>query len=76
MRVIVDIGISFSANILLGKHIMSAKVSDFGLAKNMPRPPPSKSYIKVDSFRGTRAYSADEYMDGQCSALGWYVIML
>ena len=44
-----------------------AKVSDFELAKYMPTPLADKSYVKVDSFRGTRAYAADEYMDGQVS---------
>lgn len=46
---------------------MQAKVSDFGLAKYMPQPLPDKTYVKVDSFRGTRGYTADEYMDGQLS---------
>ena len=56
----------YSSNILLTEH-MQAKVADFGLAKYMPQPLPDKTYVRVESFRGTRGYSADEYMDGQLS---------
>lgn len=54
----------YSSNILLD-HCLRAKVADFGLAKMMPMPPPDKSYCRVESFRGSRAYVADEYYDGQ-----------
>lgn len=46
---------------------MQAKISDFGLAKEQPSIPDGKSYIKVESMRGSRGYEADEYYDGQLS---------
>ena len=55
-----------SSNILLDGH-MRGKVADFGLSKPMPPVPANKSYIKVTSFRGTRGYTADEYLDGEMS---------
>ena len=33
----------------------------------MPSLPDDKSYVKVTSFRGTRGYMADEYLDGELS---------
>lgn len=44
---------------------MQAKISDFGLAKEQPSIPDGKSYVKVESMRGSRGYEADEYYDGQ-----------
>ena len=44
---------------------MHAKISDFGLAKEQPSMPDGKSYVKVESMRGSRGYEADEYYDGQ-----------
>ena len=55
-----------SSNILLD-HCLRAKLADFGLAKVMPTPPPDKSYCRVESVRGSRAYVADEYFDGELS---------
>ena len=55
-----------SSNILLDLYYR-AKVADFGLSKPMPPLPPEKSYVKVTSFRGTRGYTADEYLDGELS---------
>jgi len=46
---------------------MQAKISDFGLAKEQPSIPDGKSYVKVESMRGSRGYEADEYYDGQLS---------
>ena len=46
---------------------MQAKIADFGLAKYMPQPSPDKTYVKVNSFCGTRGYATDEYMDGKLS---------
>lgn len=31
----------------------------------MPPLPPGKSYMRVASFRGSRPYAADEYLDGE-----------
>ena len=42
-------------------------MADFGLAKMIPTLPPDKSYCRVESWRGSRAYAADEYYDGQLS---------
>ena len=42
-------------------------MADFGLSKLVPPLPANKSYIKVTSFRGTRGYTADEYLDGEMS---------
>lgn len=58
------INIKYSSNILLDEY-RRAKVCDFGLARYLPQLPPDKSYVSVDSFRGTRAYAPDEYLDGQ-----------
>ena len=55
-----------SSNILLDE-CMRAKISDFGLARELPELPADKSYLSVTSFRGSRAYAADEYFDAQCS---------
>ena len=55
-----------SSNILLDE-CMRAKISDFGLAQELPELPADKSYLSVTSFRGSRTYAADEYFDGQCS---------
>ena len=55
-----------SSNILLDCYLR-AKVADFGLSKQMPSLPDDKSYVKVTSFRGTRGYMADEYLDGELS---------
>ncbi len=44
-----------------------AKICDFGLAKELPYVPTGKSYVRVESMRGTRGYEADEYYDGQLS---------
>lgn len=55
-----------SSNILISEY-MHTKIVDFGLAKYMPQRPPDKTYVKVNSFCGTRGYAADEYMDGQLS---------
>ena len=57
---------NYSSNILLD-GCMRAKVADFGISKPMPPLPTDKSYIKVLSFRGTRGYAADEYLDGELS---------
>ena len=46
---------------------MHAKISDFGLAKEQPGMPDGKSYVKVESMRGSRGYEVDEYYDGQLS---------
>lgn len=46
---------------------MQAKISDFGLAKEQPSIPDGKSYVKVESMRGSRGYETDEYYDGQLS---------
>ena len=46
---------------------MHAKISDFGFAKEQPSMPDGKSYVKVESMRGSRGYEADEYCDGQLS---------
>lgn len=35
---------------------MQAKISDFGLAKEQPSIPDGKSYVKVESMRGSRGY--------------------
>lgn len=56
----------YSSNILLDQ-CLRAKVADFGLAKMMPTLPPDKSYCRVESWRGSRAYAADDYYDGQLS---------
>lgn len=42
-------------------------MADFGLSKPMPPLPAEKSYVKVTSLRGTRGYTADEYLDGELS---------
>jgi serine/threonine protein kinase len=55
-----------SSNILLD-NCLRAKLADFGLAKVMPTLPPDKSYLRVDSVRGSRAYIADEYFEGELS---------
>ena len=44
---------------------MHAKISDFGLAKELPNIPDSRSYVRVESMRGSRGYEAEEYFDGQ-----------
>ena len=59
----VTIIILCSSNILLDCYLR-AKVADFGLSKQMPSLPDDK---KVTSFRGTRGYMADEYLDGELS---------
>ena len=46
---------------------MQAKISDFGLAKELPPVPVGRSYATVESVRGSRGYMADEYYDGQLS---------
>ena len=54
----------YSSNILLDGCLW-AKVCDFSLAKPLPQLPPNKSYMNVESFRGSHVYAADEYLDGQ-----------
>ena len=44
-----------------------AKLAVFGIAKVMPTLPPDKSHLRVDSVRGSRAYVAIEYFDGELS---------
>ena len=53
----------YSFNILDGN--LQAKISDFGLAKELPFLPAGQSYARVESGRGSRGYKADEYYDGK-----------
>lgn len=46
---------------------MRAKISDFGLARELPQTPAGKSYVCVQSMRGSRGYEAEEYYNGQLS---------
>ena len=47
--------------------MLRAKVCDFGLSKELPTIPEGRSYVRVSSFRGSKAYAADEYFDGELS---------
>ncbi len=41
-----------------------AKIFDY---EELPHVSTGKSYVRVESVRGTRGYEADEYYDGQLS---------
>lgn len=54
----------YSSNILLDEN-MRAKVSDFGLAKQFPKITEGKSFMSVNSVRGSLGYIADEFAMGE-----------
>ena len=54
----------FRANILLDKSF-TAKLGDFGLAREMPKTSSTGSYIKLSNLHtpGTLGYLANEYLN-------------
>ena len=55
---------------------MHVKISDFGLAKELPILMAEAIYVRVESMRGSRGYEAEEYFVGQLGPKVVYTVLI